>query len=87
MRLLVADDDDYTREGLADGIDWAKYGITQVYQARDGEEALRIAMSNKLDIVLTDIRMPRINGIEFAEKLAEASPDSKLLFMSWRRPF
>jgi len=82
VRLLVADDDDYTREGLADGINWAKFGIDRIYQARDGEEALRIALSQKLDIVLTDIRMPRLNGIEFAEKLAAASPGSKLLFMS-----
>lgn len=82
MRILIADDDDYTREGLAESIDWASYGITKVIQARDGEEALRIAMTRKLDIVLTDIRMPRLNGIEFAEKLTAASPDSKLLFMS-----
>ncbi|RIX50290.1 response regulator [Paenibacillus nanensis] len=82
MRILVADDDDYTREGLIEAIDWSDYGIAQVYQARDGEEALRLATVHQPDIVLTDIRMPRLNGIEFAEKLAVASPDSKLLFMS-----
>lgn len=82
MRILVADDDDYTREGLIEAIDWLDYGIEQVYEARDGEEALRLAMTHQPDMVLTDIRMPRLNGIEFAEKLALASPDSKLLFMS-----
>jgi len=80
--MLVADDDDYTREGLAEAVDWTRYGIEEVYQARDGEEALRIALTHRPDIVLTDIRMPRLNGIAFAERLAADCPGSKLLFMS-----
>lgn len=82
MRLLIADDDDYTREGLSESLDWNKYGISEVYLAADGAEALRIATVKKPEIVLTDIRMPKLNGIEFAERLAEKSPDSQLLFMS-----
>jgi two-component system response regulator YesN len=82
MRLLIADDDDYTREGLSESFDWEKYGINEILLAADGAEALRIATVKKPDIVLTDIRMPKLNGIEFAEKLAEKSPDSQLLFMS-----
>lgn len=82
MRLLIADDDDYTREGLSESFEWEKYGIKEVYLAADGAEALRIATAKKPEIVLTDIRMPKLNGIEFAERLAEKSPDSQLLFMS-----
>lgn len=82
MRLLIADDDDYTREGLAEIIDWKQYGIEEVLLAEDGEEALRLTAQKKPEIVLTDIRMPKLSGIEFAERLAEKSPDSLLLFMS-----
>lgn len=82
MRLLIADDDDYTREGLSETFEWEKYGIDEILLAADGAEALRIATAKKPEIVLTDIRMPKLNGIEFAEKLAEKSPDSQLLFMS-----
>ncbi|GMK39217.1 hypothetical protein PCCS19_22710 [Paenibacillus sp. CCS19] len=82
MRLLIADDDDYTREGLSESFDWDKYGIDEIYLAADGAEALRIATAKKPEIVLTDIRMPKLNGIEFAKRLAEKSPDSQLLFMS-----
>ncbi|OPH46579.1 hypothetical protein BC351_13870 [Paenibacillus ferrarius] len=82
MRLLIADDDDYTRLGIMESMDWTPLGITEIKEARDGAEALRIAEDFHPDIVLTDIRMPKLNGIEFAEKLAVCSSESKLLFMS-----
>ncbi|MGM0884038.1 MAG: response regulator transcription factor [Bacillota bacterium] len=82
MRLLIADDDDYTREGLKESIDWETYGIDEILLAGDGAEALRICSIHKPEIVLTDIRMPKLNGIEFAEKLSEKSPGSILIFMS-----
>ena len=82
MRLLIADDDDYTREGLKESIDWAQYGIDDILLAVDGAEALRISSIKKPEIVLTDIRMPKLNGIEFAERLTEKSPGSQLIFIS-----
>ncbi|MEK3836001.1 response regulator transcription factor [Paenibacillus sp. FSL R7-0128] len=82
MQILIADDDDYTREGLIESVEWSQYGILSVLEARDGAEALRLAAKYKPEIVLTDIRMPKLNGIAFAEKLGEICPDSKLLFMS-----
>jgi two-component system response regulator YesN len=82
MRLLIADDDDYTRLGLMESIDWTQYGINEIKEAKDGAEALQIAEVFHPDIVLTDIRMPKLNGIEFAEKLAVCCGESKLLFMS-----
>ncbi|MGO4731142.1 response regulator transcription factor [Paenibacillus sp. 2KB_22] len=82
MRLLIADDDDYTREGLSESFKWEKFGINEIILADDGAEALRLATLKKPEIVLTDIRMPKMSGIEFAEQLAEKSPDSQLLFMS-----
>ena len=82
MRLLIADDEDYAREGLIESIPWEKYGIDEIMQAKDGREALTISGWFRPDIVLTDIRMPKLNGLEFAERLIRQCPDSKLLFMS-----
>ena len=82
MRLLIADDEDYAREGLIESIPWEKYGIDEIMQAKDGREALPISGWFRPDIVLTDIRMPKLNGLEFAERLIRQCPDSKLLFMS-----
>ena len=62
MRLLIADDEDYAREGLIESIPWEKYGIDEIMQAKDGREALTISGWFRPDIVLTDIRMPKLNG-------------------------
>ncbi|RCX21556.1 two-component system response regulator YesN [Fontibacillus phaseoli] len=82
MKLLIVDDDDYTRLGLLESVKWSAFGIEEIKEARDGAEALREAASFKPDIVITDIRMPKLSGIEFAEKLLDRCNESKLLFMS-----
>ncbi len=82
MRLLIAEDEEYTREGLIESIPWSNYGITEIMEARDGNEALKISLWFKPDIVITDIKMPKMSGIEFAEKLIKQCLESKLLFIS-----
>ena len=82
IKILIADDEDYTREGLIDSIDWESFGINEIMQAVNGQEALRIAKWFHPDIVLTDIRMPKTDGIDFATELLENNKDSKIIFMS-----
>ncbi len=82
MKLLIADDELLTREGLASTIDWESLGIHQIFQADDGIRALHIAKLHEPDIILSDIRMPRMNGIELVEKLTELLPDTSFIFMS-----
>ena len=82
MKILIADDEDYTREGLVEHIDWDKFGIKEVVQARNGNEAKNIAMWYQPDIVLTDIKMPKLDGISFANELEKINPLCMLIFMS-----
>lgn len=82
MKLLIADDEILTREGLISSIDWESLGIHQIFQADDGLRALHIARLQEPDIILSDIRMPRLNGIELVEKLSELLPDTGIIFMS-----
>jgi two-component system, response regulator YesN len=82
MKVLIADDDVYTREGLVEAIEWKRLGIHEILQAEDGAQALRMAAAHRPEIVITDVRMPKLNGIEFAERLSAICPDSKLLFIS-----
>lgn len=82
MKLLIADDELLTREGLASSIDWESLGIHQIFQADDGLRALHIAKLQEPDIILSDVRMPRMNGVELAEKLAVLLPDTSFIFMS-----
>lgn len=82
MRILIADDERYTREGIVSMIDWELYDIDCVMQAKDGEEALEIATWLQPEIILSDIKMPKLNGIEFVEKLNEICKKPRILFMS-----
>lgn len=66
MRLLIVDDEELTREGLIASLDWNALGIDQIFQADDGVNALDIARAQKPDIILCDVRMPRMNGIQLS---------------------
>lgn len=82
MRLLIAEDELWLRKRLVSTIDWSSYGISKVYEAEDGGEALEIALKEKPDIVITDIRMPELSGIDLMKKLNENSIFSKMIVVS-----
>lgn len=82
MKLLIADDEELTRKGLISSINWKSLGINQIFEADDGICAFKIASVEKPDIILSDIRMPRMSGIEMAERLESILPDTSLIFMS-----
>jgi len=82
MNLLIVDDEELTREGLLGSIDWNSLGIHNIYQADDGMNGLALAKKYRPEIILSDVRMPRMNGIEMAEKIRETVPDSHIIFMS-----
>ncbi len=82
IKLLLADDEEYTRDGLIEEIDWENLGIDEVMQAQNGAEALGIAGWYKPDIILTDIKMPKMDGIEFAKELVSENQNVKIIFMS-----
>lgn len=82
MNLLIVDDEELTREGLLASIDWASLGIHNIYQADDGLNGLSLARKFKPQIILSDVRMPRMNGIEMAVKIREEIPDCHIIFMS-----
>ena len=82
LRLLIAEDELWLRKRLVSTIDWSSYGISDVYEAEDGGEALEIALKEKPDIVITDIRMPELSGIDLMKKLNENSIFSKMIVVS-----
>ncbi|MBO5246569.1 MAG: response regulator [Eubacterium sp.] len=82
MHILIADDEELTRKGLISSIDWTALGINKLDSADDGIHALACAKASMPDILLTDVRMPRMNGIDLAKRLREMSPDCPIIFMS-----
>ena len=82
MKILVADDEKLTRDGLIESVNWQELGIDEVLSAANGAEALDVARKNAPDIVLTDVRMPRLSGIDMAVELRKLYPDTAIIFMS-----
>ncbi|MBS5909517.1 MULTISPECIES: response regulator [Paenibacillus] len=82
VKLLIADDDEWICEGLKRNIDWSGAGVELVGTASDGEAAWELALELTPDIVLTDIRMPFMDGLELAAKLRELSPRVKTIFLT-----
>ncbi|MGL6201408.1 MAG: response regulator transcription factor [Lachnospiraceae bacterium] len=82
MKLLIVDDEKLTREGLCTSISWEKFGISQVFQGDDGIHGLELIKQHHPEIVLTDVRMPRMDGITMAERIQELYPDTSVIFMS-----
>ena len=73
MNLLIADDESIIRKGLS-SIPWNEYGITLLSPACDGLSAKVTIETETVDILLTDIRMPGLDGLELAAKLWNAIP-------------
>ena len=82
ISLLIADDEGFVRNGLIKNLNWQSLGVDLVEQAADGAAAYEKASELKPDILLTDVRMPKMDGIELATKLREVLPGCKIIFMS-----
>ena len=74
LRVIVADDQRVVREGLTLMLGLID-GIEPVGAAADGEEALAMVAAERPDVVLMDLRMPRLDGIEATRRLAETHPE------------
>jgi DNA-binding NarL/FixJ family response regulator len=81
VRVLLVDDYEYFRS-LAASILGRQPGFQIVGEALDGQEAVRKAQELKPDIVVLDIGLPKLHGIEVAERIRSISPDSKILFFT-----
>lgn len=82
MKILIADDEGYEREILAEIIDRAFSGQVQVRLVENGRQALDVATLWAADILLMDIEMPGLNGLEAAKQILAQRPESKILFIT-----
>jgi DNA-binding NarL/FixJ family response regulator len=80
VRVLIADDHTLVRESLVGVLQAA--GFLVVAQAADGIETLERALQTRPDVVIVDISMPRLNGIEVVRRLREALPDTRVLVLT-----
>lgn len=82
MQILLVENEKLTLEGIHKTVDWKEIGIEKVYLAINGVEGLALAKTHRPEVILTDIKMPRLDGIEMARCIREFSPESSIVFMS-----
>lgn len=82
MRMIIADDEWLIRESLHHGINWSDFDIEVVGVAADGVEALELIKTHSPHLLLTDIRMPGIEGLELIRSAKEMLPNLKSIIIS-----
>lgn len=73
LRALIVDDEFEIREGLRKRVPWGDYGIGEVFVADDGDTALEIARDKMPELIVTDIKMSRISGLDFLAALGQTA--------------
>lgn len=82
MKLLIVDDNKLQIHAILNYVDWKTLGINKIETASDGVEALSVCDGFEPDIVLLDIQMPRMNGIELTERLKARGCRAKIIYMT-----
>lgn len=86
-KLLIVDDDYLVREGISRTIDWYSLGLEVVGIAENGAEGLKIARELKPDLIISDVRMPVMDGLEMAKTLFDEGADLAVIVYSGYKDF
>ena len=81
-KLLVADDEMFVRKGIVCETDWKSLGFGEILEASNGREALEMIRSEKPDLIISDIRMPKMSGIEMLKAMREEKNDTPVIFLT-----
>lgn len=82
MKAIIIDDEKHVREGLLLLAEWEKHGIHTILEAEDGEEAIELIQEHRPEIIFTDMRMPKRDGITLLKWLHSSDIRSKTIVVS-----
>lgn len=82
MRLLIVDDGHYVVEYMKHLLDWKTFGIHQIETMTNSIEARDMLTQNHIDILITDIRMPEVSGIDLLQHIHQHSLPTKVIILS-----
>ncbi|WP_411168800.1 response regulator [Clostridium sp. MB05] len=81
-KLMIVDDEEEIRLGVIKKINWEEHGFIVVGDAENGQEALEMAEKLHPDVIMTDIKMPFMDGLELGKKVTEIMPSTKIIIFS-----
>ncbi len=86
-KLIIIDDEDTIRSGLADFIPWEDLGFTVAAEFEDGQDAIPYLKKNAVDVILTDIMMAEVSGLALAKHIYKEMPEVKVVLISGFKEF
>ena len=86
-KVFFVEDEIVTREGIRDKVDWLRHGFEFCGEAPDGEIALPLLQASRPDVLITDIKMPFMDGLELARIVRERLPATKIVILSGHDEF
>jgi two-component system response regulator YesN len=86
-KVFFVEDEIVTREGIRDNIDWKGHGFEFCGEAADGETALPLLQAIKPDVLITDIKMPFMDGLQLSKIVRERMPQVKIIVLSGHDEF
>ena len=81
-KAIIIDDEETVRTGLRQHFDWEMHGVTVVEEFPDCAKAYAYVQENPVDLVITDVITPYMDGITFAKKLQKEYPSIQIVFIS-----
>ena len=87
LKVFLVEDECVVREGLRECIDWARYGFEFCGDAPDGELALPQIRKLRPDILITDIKMPFMDGLALSKLVCAELPETKIILISGHNDF
>lgn len=82
LKVFIVEDECLVREGIRDNIGWKENGFEFVGEAEDGEMALPLIRKTKPDLLITDIKMPFMDGLELSRIVSKEMPETKIIILS-----
>lgn len=82
MKVMIVDDEQHMTEYLKHIIDWQQYGFSQVVTVNKGKQALQLLAEETPQLLIADIRMPEVSGLDLAERVSELDLTTKVIIVS-----
>ncbi|MDQ0058980.1 YesN/AraC family two-component response regulator [Paenibacillus harenae] len=87
IKVLIVDDDNLVRKGLISILPWGEYGMEVVGEAKNGEKALEFLASRQVDLLLTDLAMPVMSGMELMRIVRKQYPHIFIVVLTLHQDF